>query len=96
MSSNTLPSCAAQTPLHKMYTFVYRTFIKFILFCRGQALFYAMRQLGSCAFTLIQQVVHNSEQSAILQQNHLRLYYTLKTRQVNVMFLKCKDKIKYY
>ena len=38
MSSNTLPSCAAQTPLHKMYTFVYRTFIKFILFCRGQAL----------------------------------------------------------
>ncbi|MFR2369341.1 MAG: IS3 family transposase, partial [Anaerobutyricum sp.] len=30
---------AAQTPLHKMYTFVYRTFIKFILFCRGQALF---------------------------------------------------------
>ena len=38
MSSNTLPSRAAQTPLHKMYTFVYRTFIKFILFCRGQAL----------------------------------------------------------
>ena len=38
-SSNTLPSrAAAQTPLHKMYTFVYRTFIKFILFCRGQAL----------------------------------------------------------
>ena len=28
---------AAQIPLHKMYTFVYRTFIKFILFCRGQA-----------------------------------------------------------
>ena len=23
-----------------MYTFVYRTFIKFILFCRGQALFF--------------------------------------------------------
>ena len=38
MSSNTLPSRAAQSPLHKMYTFVYRTFIKFILFCRGQAL----------------------------------------------------------
>ena len=39
MSSNTLPSrAAAQNPLHKMYTFVYRTFIKFILFCRGQAL----------------------------------------------------------
>ena len=33
-----MPSrAAAQTPLHKMYTFVYRTFIKFILFCRGQA-----------------------------------------------------------
>ena len=31
---------AAQIPLHKMYTFVYRTFIKFILFCRGQALFF--------------------------------------------------------
>ena len=40
LSSNTLSSrAAAQTPLHKMYTFVYRTFIKFILFCRGQALF---------------------------------------------------------
>ena len=38
MSSNTLPSrAAAQSPLHKMYTFVYRTFIKFILFCRGLA-----------------------------------------------------------
>ena len=36
LSSNTLPSRAAvQTSLHKMYTFVYRTFIKFILFCRG-------------------------------------------------------------
>ena len=42
MISNTLPSRAAQTPLHKMYTFVYRTFIKFILFCRGQALDVAM------------------------------------------------------
>ena len=42
LSSNTLSSrAAAQTPLHKMYTFVYRTFIKFILFCRGQALFLA-------------------------------------------------------
>ena len=40
LSSNTLPSRAAtQTPLHKMYTFVYKAFIKFILFCRGQALF---------------------------------------------------------
>ena len=42
LSSNTLhlhSRAAAQTPLHKMYTFVYRTFIKFILFCRGQALF---------------------------------------------------------
>ena len=37
-NSPTLPSrAAAQTSLHKMYTFVYRTFIKFILFCRGQA-----------------------------------------------------------
>ena len=37
-NSPTLPSrAAAQTPLHKMYTFVYRTFIKFILFCRGLA-----------------------------------------------------------
>ena len=34
-----MPSRAAtQTLLHKMYTFVYRTFINFILFCRGQAL----------------------------------------------------------
>ena len=34
-----MPSCAAaQPPLCKMYTFVYRTFIKFIFFCRGQAL----------------------------------------------------------
>ena len=32
------PLAAAQTSLRKMYTFVYRTFIKFILFCRGQAL----------------------------------------------------------
>ena len=32
---------AAQTSLHKMYTFVYRTFIKFIFFCRGQALFFS-------------------------------------------------------
>ena len=39
VNSPTLPSrAAAQTSLHKMYTFVYRTFIKFILFCRGQAL----------------------------------------------------------
>ena len=30
--------CSYNFPLHKMYTFVYRTFIKFILFCRGQAL----------------------------------------------------------
>ena len=27
----------AQSPLRKMYTFVYRTFIKFMFFCRGQA-----------------------------------------------------------
>ena len=39
VNSPTLPSrAAAQTSLHKMYPFVYRTFIKFILFCRGQAL----------------------------------------------------------
>ena len=39
VNSPTLPSrAAAQTSLHKMYTFIYRTFIKFILFCRGQAL----------------------------------------------------------
>ena len=38
-NSPTLHSrAAAQTPLHKMYTFVYRTFIKFMFFCRGQAL----------------------------------------------------------
>ena len=30
--------CSYNFPLHKMYTFVYRTFIKFIFFCRGQAL----------------------------------------------------------
>ena len=48
MSSNTLPSrAAAQNPLHKMYTFVYRTFIKFILFCRGQALFLIITDRGS-------------------------------------------------
>ena len=35
-NSPTLPSrAAAQTSLHKMYTFVYRTFIKFILFLPG-------------------------------------------------------------
>ena len=28
-----------------MYTFVYRTFIKFILFCRGQALFYLKQEI---------------------------------------------------
>ena len=42
LSSNTLhlhSRAAAQTSLHKMYTFVYRTFIKFIFFCWGQALF---------------------------------------------------------
>ena len=40
-NSPTLPSrAAAQTSLHKMYTFVYRTFINFIFFCRGQALFF--------------------------------------------------------
>ena len=38
--TNSPSRAAAQTPLHKMYTFVYRTFIKFILFCRGQALFF--------------------------------------------------------
>ena len=37
-SPGTFFRSAAQIPLHKMYTFVYRTFIKFILFCRGQAL----------------------------------------------------------
>ena len=36
-SPGTFFRSAAQIPLHKMYTFVYRTFIKFILFCRGQA-----------------------------------------------------------
>ena len=36
-SPGTFFRAAAQIPLHKMYTFVYRTFIKFILFCRGQA-----------------------------------------------------------
>ena len=39
-SPGTFFRAAAQIPLHKMYTFVYRTFIKFILFCRGQALFF--------------------------------------------------------
>ena len=36
-SPGTFFRSAAQISLHKMYTFVYRTFIKFILFCRGQA-----------------------------------------------------------
>ena len=37
-SPGTFFRSAAQIPLHKMYTFVYRTFIKFMFFCRGQAL----------------------------------------------------------
>ena len=50
LSSNTLSSrAAAQTPLHKMYTFVYRTFIKFILFCRGQALDVPLCRSISCS-----------------------------------------------
>ena len=51
--SNTLPSrAAAQTPLHKMYTFVYRTFINFIFFCRGQALFSLPRWIGKLTSSL--------------------------------------------
>ena len=48
---------AAQISLHKMYTFVYRTFIKFILFCRGQARmltqkprFYAVSRAYFCRY----------------------------------------------
>ena len=53
VNSPTLPSrAAAQTSLHKMYTFVYRTFIKFILFCRGQALDVPMHSRAAAQISL--------------------------------------------
>ena len=55
---------AAQTPLHKMYTFVYRTFIKFILFCRGQALDAGstslLFQLGNLFFNFLSVLIGNN------------------------------------
>ena len=44
--------CSYNFPLHKMYTFVYRTFIKFIFFFRGQALDVLAPDGLSCYFIL--------------------------------------------
>ena len=56
LSSNTLSSrAAAQTPLHKMYTFVYRTFIKFILpgtgtFCVKYSVMLLFNSIGNVSY----------------------------------------------